>query len=170
MAIAITLELANNIDIQVSQMTGLLRDPQYAQVLQSYDLDANQCLLWWEISQLLSDILAQYDYEDVELKNAALGLEVKKLLAENPKKFTYIAHLLNQYKILHHNPSIGRVIQETIEDIGNVYRSISQELQKILASQKEIQAMVENSEEDEYEDKKKYLDKDDETEEDDENE
>ncbi len=151
MSLSLTLDLANTLDIQVSQMTGLLQDPRYEQIVQEYELDTNQCQLWWEISQILSEILANHEYDDLELSHFKFGLEIKRVLAAHPDKYSYVKQLLEQYGILHHNAYIGKVIIETMEDIQMIYNSIAKELQKLMASQTEIQDIVDgtdNTEED----------------------
>lgn len=144
MATSLTIDSLHQLDIQVGRMIGLLKDPKYTKLMKEYELDSAQCDLWWEVVQLLTLIMDKYDYEDLVLDNHDLGLETKKILAES-EKFIYLGQLLEQYDILHSNLAVGKIVEETMEDIGIIYRSVAKELASILASQKEIQKIVDKS-------------------------
>ncbi|NUM34443.1 MAG: hypothetical protein HUU50_07855 [Candidatus Brocadiae bacterium] len=143
MPVSLSLDLVNTLDIHVSQMTGFLQDARYDYLMEEYELDSTQCLLWWEISQLLAEILQSYDFEEVSFDEANFGLEIKKILAIKAKKFTYVIQLLQQHDVLHDNLKIGKVIKEAMDDIEAIYQSIEKDLSKLLTSQKKIQSMVE---------------------------
>ena len=143
MSVSLSLDLVNNLDIHVSQMTGFLKDSRYDYLMEEYEIDSTQCLLWWEISQLLATILESYDFEEISFNEEELGLEVKKILAIRAKKFIHIVQLLEQSKSLHDNSKVGKIIKESVEDIEAIYQSIEKDLNKLLASRKEIQEMVE---------------------------
>lgn len=144
MATSLTIDSLHKLDIQVGRMIGLLKDPKYTKLMKEYELDSAQCDLWWEIVQLLTLIMDKNDYEDLLLDNHDLGLETKKVLAESDK-FFYLKQLFAQYDILHSNTAVGKIVEETVEDIGIIYKSVAAELASILSSQKEIQNIVDNS-------------------------
>ena len=144
MSIQITIELANSLDIHVSQMIGLLQNPQYRSLVNEYELDTTQCMLWWEISQMLAVILSENDYEDLELNHLQFGLAIKQVLAENLMKYTYVKYLLDQYDALDKNALVGKIVKETMEDIEIIYSSIQKDLAEVFSTQKEIQKMVKN--------------------------
>ena len=139
----LTVELLQDLDIKVARLTGLLKEPQYYNLLSAYELDTMQCVLWMEVSQVLAYILDANEYEDIVFYEDQLGLEVKKMLAAKPDKFEYIKQLLIQYDILHLNAQVGRIIKESVEDIEIIYTSIHRELKSIMASQDDIRKMVE---------------------------
>ena len=80
MATTLTLELLQELDIQVGRMMGLLKDPRYTRIVEEYELDSTQCFLWWDVSKLLSHIMANNDYEEMALSDEKFGLEIKKVL------------------------------------------------------------------------------------------
>ena len=140
------VELMQNLDIQVGRMMGLLKDPRYQKLTDDYSLDIVQCMLWMDITQILSNILDQNGYEDLRLPTEVLGLEAKKILAASDHSLAYIKALLQQYDILHENEEVGRVICETVDDIRNTYKLVEKELSKILSSQEDIQRWIEKKE------------------------
>lgn len=144
MSVLLTPELAENLNIHVSQITGLLQDSRYRPFLEQYQIDADQCMLWWEVSRMIEAILGQHDYEDLDLRMEQVGLEVKQILADNPRKYPYITQLLIQYNILHDNSQVGQIVWETTEDIQIIYDSLSKVLKQVFASQQQIQEMVQD--------------------------
>ncbi len=143
MSVFLSLDLVNNLDIHVSQMTGFLKDSRYDYLMEEYEIDSTQCLLWWEISQLLGEILQSNDAEEITFEEADFGLEIKRILATKAKKFMYTIQLLEQNDVLHDNLKTGKSIKEAIEDIEAIYQSIEKDLNKVLSNQKQIQEMVE---------------------------
>lgn len=144
MNVSLTPELAENLNIQVSQMSGLLQDSRYRLVMEQYQIDADQCMLWWEVSRIVEAILGQHAYDDLDITMIQLGFEIKQVLADNPRKYPYISQLLIQYDILHDNRQVGQIIYETIEDIQIIYESIAKILKTVLSSQQEIKEMIED--------------------------
>jgi hypothetical protein len=155
---ALTMEMVQELDIQSGRLAGIINDASYEDIVKTYQLDLSQCFLWLDVVRILNYIIHVYNYEDTYLSTEKLGVTAKKIIVTKPDKFPFFLQLLKEENIFDGNArmgtlmkeenifdsdtKIGTVIHEIVEDIHNVYQLVDKEMKEILASQEEINRLV----------------------------
>lgn len=142
----LSLELVQDLDIRIGRLVGLIKNPSYTTLVEEYELDTVQCLLWWDMAQMLSYVLAADNYEEAQYSYSLLGEQAKLVMAEVEDKFYHLKQLLLQYEILNNNEEVGKILAESLEDIRVIYDDIEGELDEILSSQEDIERLVDDAE------------------------
>jgi hypothetical protein len=140
--IEVTLKMVEDLDIKASRLVGIANDPFYEELSKVYRLDAMQCLLWLDMVHVLNSLMDECDYQDACFSQEDLGARVRKIVKGQKDKFPVLCEVLEENSFLDDDLQLSNLVQKMAEDIYLVYDGIQDDLKNILASQEEIDKMV----------------------------